>query len=115
MADVTCIRKRSGWLPLAVVPELFARQVVGLAMAAHIQTGLVCRALQLAIVQRQPAPGRFFLNLQMERFWQRDCANRAEVTSGIADHIVSFCNSVCLHSKLGNLSPNSFEQQSAIN
>ena len=33
----------------------------------------------------------------------------------IADYIVSFYNSVRLHSKLGNLPPNAFEQQSAIN
>ena len=32
----------------------------------------------------------------------------------IADYIVGFHNSVRLHSKLGNLPPNAFEQQSAI-
>ena len=32
----------------------------------------------------------------------------------IAHYIVGFYNSVRLHSKLGNLSPNAFEQQSAI-
>ena len=31
----------------------------------------------------------------------------------IADYIVGFYNSVQLHSKLGNLPPNAFEQQSA--
>ena len=34
--------------------------------------------------------------------------------SDIADYIVAFYNSVRLHSKLGNLPPNAFEQQSAI-
>ena len=58
---------------------------------------------------------RFFLNLKMERVWQRDCANHAEATNDIADYIVSFYNSVRLLSKLGNLPPNAFEQQSAIN
>ena len=57
---------------------------------------------------------RFFLNLKMERVWQRDDANHAEATSDIADHIVGFYNNVRLHSKLGNLPPNAFEQQSAI-
>ena len=57
---------------------------------------------------------RFFLNLKMERVWQRDYANHAEATSDIADCIVSVCNSVRLHSKLGNLPPNAFEHQSAI-
>ena len=58
---------------------------------------------------------RFFLNLKMERVWQRDYVNHAEATSDIADYIVSFYNSVRLHSKLGNLPPNAFEQKPAIN
>ena len=157
VADITYIRTRSGWLYLAVVLDLFARKVVGWAMAPDMQAGLVCRALQLAIVQRQPASGlivhtdrgsqyastahqalltkhglvgrmsrkgncwdnavmeRFFLNLKMERVWQRDYANHAEATSDIADYIVCFYNSVRLHSKLGNLPPNAFGQKSAIN
>lgn len=156
VADITYIRTRSGWLYLAVVLDLFARKVVGWAMAADMQAGLVCRALQLAIAQRQPAPGlivhtdrgsqyasaahqallskhglissmsrkgncwdnavmeRVFLNLKMERVWQRDYANHAEATTDIADYIVSFYNNVRLHSRLGNLPPNAFEHQSAI-
>jgi putative transposase len=156
VADITYIRTRSGWLYLAVVLDLFARKVVGWAMAPDMQATLVCRALQLAIAQRQPAPGlivhsdrgsqyasdahqalltkhslvgsmsrkgncwdnavmeRFFLNLKMERVWQRDYANHAEATSDIADYIVSFYNSTRLHSKLGNLPPNAFEHASAI-
>ena len=57
---------------------------------------------------------RIFLNLKIERVWQNDCANHAEVTSDIADYIVSFYNSERLHSKLGNLLPNALEQKSAI-
>jgi putative transposase len=156
VADITYIRTRSGWLYLAVVLDLFSRKVVGWATAPDMQATLVCRALQLAIVQRQPAPGlivhsdrgsqyasaahqsllskhglvgsmshkgncwdnavmeRFFLNLKMERVWQNDYANHAEATNDIADYIVSFYNSQRLHSKLGNLPPNAFEQKSAI-
>ena len=55
---------------------------------------------------------RFFLNLKMERVWQKDYANHAEATSDIADYIVGFYNSARLHSKLGNLSPNAFERES---
>jgi len=58
---------------------------------------------------------RFFLNLKMERVWQRDDANYGEAMNDIADYIVSFYNSVCLHSRLGNLPPKAFEQKSAIN
>ena len=35
--------------------------------------------------------------------------------SDIADYIVSFYNGVRLHSTLGNLPPNAFEQKSVIN
>ena len=156
VADITYIRTRSGWLYLAVVLDLFARKVVGWAMAPDMQATLVCQALQLAIVQRRPAPGlivhsdrgsqyasaahqallarhglvgsmsrkgncwdnavmeRFFLNLKMERVWQRDYANHAEAMRDIADYIVNFYNSVRVHSTLGNLPPNAFEHQSAI-
>ena len=58
---------------------------------------------------------RFFLNLKMERVWQRDYANHAEeATSDIADYMVNFYNSVRLHSTLSNLPPNAFEHQSAM-
>ena len=156
VADITYVRTRAGWLYLAVVLDLYARKVVGWAMAPDMQATLVCSALQLAIAQRQPAAGlivhsdrgsqyasaghqkllakhglvgsmsrkgncwdnavmeRFFLNLKMERVWQRDYANHAEATVDVADYIVSFYNNVRLHSKLGNLPPNAFEQKTAI-
>ncbi len=53
---------------------------------------------------------RFFLNLKMGRVWQRDYANHEEATTDVADYIVGFYNSVRLHSKLGYLPPNVFEQ-----
>ena len=56
---------------------------------------------------------RFFLNLKMERVWQKDYANHAEAITDIADYIVNFYNALRLHSTLGNLSPSAFEQQSA--
>ncbi len=49
----------------------------------------------------------------MERVWQRDYANHDEATTDVADYIVGFYNSVRLHSTLGNLPPNAFEQQLA--
>ena len=57
---------------------------------------------------------RFFLSLKMERVRQRDYANHSEAIHDVADYIVNFYNAVRLHSKLGKLSPNAFEHQSAI-
>ena len=56
---------------------------------------------------------RFFLNLKMERVWQKDYANHGEAMTDVADYIVGFYNSTRLHSKLGNLSLNAFERKSA--
>lgn len=56
---------------------------------------------------------RFFLNLKMERVWQRDYANHHEAINDIADYIVNFYNSKRLHSTLGYLPPNAYEQQLA--
>ena len=56
---------------------------------------------------------RFFLNLKMERVWQKDYANHAEAIRDITDYIVGFYNSIRLHSTLGYLPPNAFELKSA--
>ena len=154
VSDITYIRTGSGWLYLAAVLDLHSRKIVGWAMAPEMPATLVCAALQMAIVQRNPEPGlvvhsdrgtqyasslhqtlltqhglvasmsrkgncwdnavmeRFFLNLKMERVWQKDYANHAEAITDIADYIVNFYNAVRLHSTLGNLSPIAFEHQS---
>jgi transposase InsO family protein len=57
VSDITYIRTRSGWLYLAVLLDLYARKVVGWAMAPTLHAELVRAALQLTIAQRQPAPG----------------------------------------------------------
>jgi putative transposase len=53
---------------------------------------------------------RFFLNLKMERVWQKEYANHAEAKLDIADYIVGFYNSVRLHSTLGYRSPTVYER-----
>ena len=58
---------------------------------------------------------RFFLNLKMEPVWHKGYANLAKATNDIADYIVGFYNSIELHSKLGNMSPNAFERESTSN
>ena len=53
VADVACIRTKSGWLYLAAVLDLHFSKMVSPAMPA----GLVCAALQMAIVQKNTSPG----------------------------------------------------------
>ena len=57
VADITQQRTDQGWLYLAVVLDAFSRRIVGWSMADHLRTELVLDALDLAVAQRQPAPG----------------------------------------------------------
>jgi transposase InsO family protein len=56
---------------------------------------------------------RFFLNLKMERVWQRQYANHAEAMADITDYIVGFYNCKRINSALGNLSPAVYERKMA--
>ena len=57
VADITQQRTGEGWLYLAVILDAFSRRVVGWSMADHLRSELVLDALDMAISQRQPAPG----------------------------------------------------------
>lgn len=57
VADITYIPTDEGWLYLAVVMDVFSRKVVGWAMDASMTSQLVERALDAALVTRQPPPG----------------------------------------------------------
>lgn len=52
---------------------------------------------------------RFFLNLKMERVWQRDYANHAEAQKDVTQYIVGFYNAMRLHSTLGYITPVDYE------
>ena len=55
--DITYLPTREGWLYLAVVIDLFFRQIVGWSMASHMRTQLMNNALWMAIWQRKPGKG----------------------------------------------------------
>ena len=54
---ITYIKTDEGWLYLAIVMDLFSRQIVGWSMADHMKTSLVNDAMQMAIWQRKPPRG----------------------------------------------------------
>ena len=56
---------------------------------------------------------RFFLNLKMERVWQRRYANHGEARRDIAEYIVGFYNATRIHSTPGYVPPNVYERQQA--
>jgi putative transposase len=57
VADISYIPTREGWLYLAVVLDLFSRQVVGWAMDRQMPQELTLAALDMAIQRRRPLPG----------------------------------------------------------
>jgi putative transposase len=54
VTDITYIRTAEGWLFLAVVIDLFSRQVVGWSMQPRMHTELVIQALLMAVWRRKP-------------------------------------------------------------
>ena len=57
MGDITYIETQEGWLYLAVVIDLYSRQVVGWAMDIRMKAKLVNDALLMAILKGKPAKG----------------------------------------------------------
>ena len=57
LADLSYIWTREGWLYLAVVLDLFSRQVVGWAMDEQMPQELTLAALDMALQRRRPLPG----------------------------------------------------------
>lgn len=54
VTDITHIRTHEGWLYLAIVVDLFSRQVVGWSMQSRITRDLVLDALLMAVWRRKP-------------------------------------------------------------
>lgn len=52
VCDITYIRTSEGWLYLAVVLDLYSRQVVGWQIDTRMQDKLACEALQAAVAVR---------------------------------------------------------------
>ena len=53
VGDITYLGTDEGWLYLAVIIDLFSRQVIGWAMSERMTTDLVCNALQMAVFKRK--------------------------------------------------------------
>lgn len=56
-ADITYLWTLEGWSYLAVVVDLFSRQIVGWAVDKHMRVELVLDALKMAYWRRKPLPG----------------------------------------------------------
>ena len=56
-SDITYLWIDEGWVYLAIVLDLFNREVVGWSLKAHMRADLVVEALTMAWLRRQPAHG----------------------------------------------------------
>ena len=70
--DITYIRTYDGFMYLAVVLDLFSRQVVGWATRPTQHTDLVLQALLAAVWRRKPAPGLLLHSDQGTQFTSED-------------------------------------------
>ncbi len=70
--DITYIWTEEGWLYLAVVIDLFNRQVVGFAMGQRMTRALVIDALRMAWFRRQPAAGLIFHSDRGSQYASKD-------------------------------------------
>ena len=77
------------------------------------QHGIICSMSRKGNCWDNAVMERFFLNLKMERVWQRDYANQMEASKDITDYILGFYNCSRLHSTLGYMSPITYESMLA--
>lgn len=95
VTDITYVRTHEGWLYLAVVLDLFSRQVAGWAMQARMPTDLALQALTMAVWRRRPKPGLMLHSDQGTQFTSSDWQGF------LAEHGI-----VCSMSRRGNCHDN---------
>jgi len=59
VGDITYLQTREGWLYLAVVIDLFSRQIIGWSMSESLSKDLAVDSLEMALEQRGVAPELF--------------------------------------------------------
>jgi len=95
VTDITYIRTYDGFMYLAVVLDLFSRQVVGWATRPTQHTELVLQALLAAVWRRKPNPGLLLHSDQGTQFTSEDWQ------SFLREHDI-----VCSMSRRGNCHDN---------
>jgi transposase InsO family protein len=60
VGDITYIPTQEGWLYLAAILDLYSRKIVGWSMGPFIDTALVLRALQMALLHQKPPTDLIF-------------------------------------------------------
>ncbi|PIE32523.1 hypothetical protein CSA56_15065 [candidate division KSB3 bacterium] len=71
-SDITYLWTAEGWLYLAVIIDLFSREVVGWSLSKRMGRKLVGNALQVAIWRRRPLPNRLFHSDRGSHYCRKD-------------------------------------------
>jgi transposase InsO family protein len=71
-SDITYVWTRQGWLYLAVIVDLFSRQVVGWSLDKTMTQELVCSALRQAYFRRRPGTGLLFHSDRGSQYCSRE-------------------------------------------
>ena len=85
--DITYIATAEGWLYLAVVIDLFNREVIGWSIKPRMTTDLVLNALSMAWLRRRPAPGGLFHSDRGSQYASQayqDCLSRYGMTASMS-------------------------------
>jgi len=77
-ADISYVWTLEGWMYLAVVMELFSRQIVGWAMDKRMKTQLALDALAMAYWHRKPPKGLLHHSDRGSQYACHDYRNRLE-------------------------------------
>ena len=83
-ADITYIWTLEGWLYLAVVVDLFSRQIVGWSMAKQMKKQLTLDALAMAYWRRKPSPGLIHHSDRGSQYACNEYRNRLKLYGMIA-------------------------------
>nr|WP_253255884.1 IS3 family transposase [Legionella quinlivanii] len=55
--DISYVWTLEGWMYIAVVMDLYSRQIIGWAVDVHMRTSLSSKALRMAFWRKKPSPG----------------------------------------------------------
>ncbi len=115
-AELVCAALRMAIALRQPAPGLIVHTDRGSQYASQAHRDLLDRHGLIASISRKgncwdsAVMERFFLNLKMERVWQRNYANPTEAVTDINHYIVGFYNTHRLHSTLGYRSPTDYEK-----
>jgi putative transposase len=89
VTDITYIRTYEGWLYLAVVLDLFSRQIIGWSMKLQITSDFAIDALLMAVWRRKPKQETTLQNAGPIRVRHSDALDYSLALSSAAKSVAS--------------------------